>query len=71
MEVPERHGTNVPPQPTVPPMPESNKAHEYPGVLIPVKIAKELTNSDLKLVIKELHNITLELHNLNSILRRK
>lgn len=52
--------------------PESaNKTHEYPEVLIPVSIAKELSNNDLKLIIKELHNISQELNLLNKILRRK
>ena len=51
-------------------IPENNKIHEYPEVLIPVSIAKELNNNDLKLVIKELHNISQELNTLNRILRR-
>lgn len=61
----------IPEQPTIPPMPapkpakESNKTHEYPEVLIPVSIAKELSNNDLKLIIKELHNISQELKTLN------
>lgn len=50
--------------------PESNKMHEYPEALIPVSIAKELNNNDLKLIIKELHNISQELNILNRILRR-
>lgn len=46
--------------------PESaNKTHEYPEALIPVSIAKELNNNDLKLIIKELHNISQELKTLN------
>lgn len=51
-------------------IPENNKTHEYPESLIPVSIAKELNNNDLKLVIKELHNISQELNTLNRILRR-
>lgn len=52
--------------------PESvDKTHEYPEALIPVSIAKELSNNDLKLIIKELHNISQELKILNNILRRK
>lgn len=51
--------------------PESNKAHEYPEALIPVSIAKELSNNDLKLIVKELHNISQELNTLNKLLRRK
>lgn len=51
--------------------PESNKTHEYPDALIPVSIAKELNNNDLKLIIKELHNISQELDILNKTLRRK
>ena len=51
--------------------PESNKMHEYPETLIPMSIAKELNNNDLKLVIKELHNISQELNTLNKLLRRK
>ena len=50
--------------------PERNKP-EYMERLIPLSVAKDLTNSDIKALVKELHNITLELHNLNSILRRK
>lgn len=52
-------------------IPESNKLHEYPEPLIPVSIAKELSNKDLKLIIKELHNISQELNALNKNLRRR
>lgn len=48
-----------------------NKSNEYPEALIPVSIAKELSNKDLDHVIKELHNISQELHTLNQILRNK
>ena len=51
--------------------PEVNKLHEYPEALIPVSIAKELSNKDLKPIIKELHDISQELHTLNMILRKK
>ena len=51
--------------------PELNKSHEYPEALIPVSVAKELSNKDLDHVIKELHNISQELHTLNQILRNK
>lgn len=51
-------------------VPETDKIYEYPEKLIPVSIAKELNNNDLKLIIKELHNISLELKTLNTILRR-
>lgn len=67
----------IPEQPTIPSMPapkpakESNKTHEYPEALIPVSIAKELSNNDLKLIIKELHNISQELNALNKNLRRR
>lgn len=67
----------IPEQPTIPPMPapkpanESNKTHEYPEALIPVSIAKELSNNDLKLIIKELHNISQELKLLNKNIRRR
>lgn len=67
----------IPEQPTIPPMPapkpakESNKTYEYPEALIPVSIAKELNNNDLKLIIKELHNISQELNTLNKNLRRR
>ena len=43
---------------------------ENPEALLPMSIAKELSNKDLKLVIKELHNISQELKTLNTILRR-
>lgn len=49
--------------------PESAKnTHDY---MIPVSIAKELSNKDLKPIIKELHDISQELHTLNMILRKK
>lgn len=49
--------------------PESAKnTHDY---MIPVSIAKELSNNDLKLIIKELHNISQELNALNKNLRRR
>ena len=51
--------------------PEFDKPHEYPEALIPVSIAKELSNKDLKLIIKELHNISQELNALNKNLRRR
>lgn len=51
--------------------PEFNKSYEYPEALIPVSIAKELSNKDLKLIIKELHNISQELNALNKNLRRR
>ena len=51
-------------------IPESN-SNIYPEPLIPLSVAKDLTNSDTKALVKELHNIYLELQNLNSILRRK
>ena len=44
----------TPEQPTIPPMPAPKPAKE----------------SDLKLIIKELHNISRELNTLNQILRR-
>ena len=44
---------------------------ESAGALIPVSIAKELSNNDLKLIIKELHNISQELNALNKNLRRR
>lgn len=50
--------------------PESNKMHEYPEALIPISVVKEFNNNDLKLIIKELHNISRELNTLNQILRR-
>jgi hypothetical protein len=52
-------------------MKDLNTPHEYPEALIPVSIAKELSNNDLKLIIKELHNISQELNALNKNLRRR
>ena len=48
-----------------------NKSNEYPEALIPVSIAKELSNNNLTPIIRELHNISQELHTLNQILRNK
>lgn len=51
--------------------PEFNKSHEYPEALIPVSVAKELSNKNLEHVIKELNNISQELHALNMILKKR
>jgi hypothetical protein len=52
----------IPEQPTIPPMPAPK-----PGV----KCVTPESNNDLRLIIKELHNISQELNTLNKIIRKE